>query len=242
MRLGGALLLTVMGVDAERHFGLGVPGEVLDLLEVKALFKELRDIGVAELVRMRLEVECDLHAAVGRAEQARDVAGANGAALDILPERTEGALGEALPVLHGDHEGGLRLGLLQQQAILEQAADREDPSTGVGLQHLRYGSVQLVEDERLIVRDTDDVRLEVNPLRFKYSDYYDIERDNSYGDVWEVADFAPSESDIKMLEAIANSSETIVRFEGDSKHCDLTVKSTDKQSIKDVLNAYEFLK
>lgn len=76
----------------------------------------------------------------------------------------------------------------------------------------------------------------------KYFDYYDIRRDNDYGDVWEVADFIPSDSDIKMLEAIANSSETIVRFEGDDKRSDMTIKSADKQGIKDVLSAYEYLK
>lgn len=76
----------------------------------------------------------------------------------------------------------------------------------------------------------------------KYFDYFDVERDNDHGDVWEVADFAPGDADIKMLEAIADSSETIVRFEGDSKYYDLTIKSADKQGIKDVLAAYEFVK
>lgn len=76
----------------------------------------------------------------------------------------------------------------------------------------------------------------------KYFNYRDIHRDNDAGDVWEVADFAPDNSDIKMLEAIANSTETIIRFEGDDRRFDMTVKSDDKQGIKDVLTAYEFLK
>ena len=76
----------------------------------------------------------------------------------------------------------------------------------------------------------------------KYFSYYDVDRDNGYGDVWEVADFAPSTSDIEMLKKIADSKETIIRFEGDSKRRDITVKSTDKQAIKDVILAYEAMK
>ena len=70
-------------------------------------------------------------------------------------------------------------------------------------------------------------------------DYFEVTRDNGSGDVWEYVDFSPSLSDIDMLNAIANSSETIVRFEGDSKHFDLTISSKDKQGIKNVLTAYE---
>ena len=69
--------------------------------------------------------------------------------------------------------------------------------------------------------------------------YFDVERDNDYGDVWEYVDISPTESDIQMLWAIANSKETIVRFQGDNYHYDLTIKSSDKTAIKQVLTAYE---
>jgi hypothetical protein len=45
-----------------------------------------------------------------------------------------------------------------------------------------------------------------------------------------------------MLKQIANSKETIVRFQGDNYHYDLTVKSSDKTAINQVLTAYEALK
>lgn len=57
MCLLGALLLAVVGVDAHRHLRRGVTGEVLYLLEVYALLKELRDKGVAEQVRVNVKVE-----------------------------------------------------------------------------------------------------------------------------------------------------------------------------------------
>ncbi len=76
----------------------------------------------------------------------------------------------------------------------------------------------------------------------KYSkgfDYYEIQRDNDT-EVWEYVDIAPSSTDIQMLEAIADSKETIVRFQGDY-HFDLTVSKSDKSAIKDVLLAYDVL-
>lgn len=47
---------------------------------------------------------------------------------------------------------------------------------------------------------------------------------------------------IEMLEKIANSKETIVRFQGDQYYYDVTVKSSDKTAISQVLTAYEALK
>lgn len=77
---------------------------------------------------------------------------------------------------------------------------------------------------------------------YKLFNYFDIERDNEYGNVWEWIDEEPSDSDIEMLRAIAASNETIVRFEGDAHHYDLTVKASDKAAITTVLDAFEAAK
>lgn len=69
-------------------------------------------------------------------------------------------------------------------------------------------------------------------------DYSSINRDNKYGDVWEVADIAPSENNINMLWSIVNSEETIIRFESDHKHYDFTMRDSDKTGIEDVLVVY----
>lgn len=76
----------------------------------------------------------------------------------------------------------------------------------------------------------------------KHFSYYDVKRDNGYGDVWEVGDIEPSSSDIELLKKIAKSRETIIRFEGDDHYYDLTVSSADKKAIKEVLAAYEAMK
>ena len=75
--------------------------------------------------------------------------------------------------------------------------------------------------------------------------YYNITRDNEYGSVWECYDEvlgvgeAMGAKDIKMLQAIADSKETIIRFEGDDYHYDLYVSSKDKKMIRDVLTIYK---
>lgn len=66
-------------------------------------------------------------------------------------------------------------------------------------------------------------------------------RDNAYGDVWEYIDVDPTESDRELLQAIANSKETIIRFEGDTYYYDYTVRPEDKQGIRDALALYDLL-
>ena len=50
------------------------------------------------------------------------------------------------------------------------------------------------------------------------------------------------ESEIEIFWAIANSTQTIVRFEGDEYYYDFTVSTEDKDAIREVLTAYEALK
>ena len=72
--------------------------------------------------------------------------------------------------------------------------------------------------------------------------YFDIVHDNGGGKVWEYIDVDVYDSDIKMLWAVANSQEAIVRFEGDDYSYDFTVKDSDKAAIREALTAYEALK
>lgn len=69
----------------------------------------------------------------------------------------------------------------------------------------------------------------------------EIVRDNDT-EVWEIADYAPSAEDIQVLKAIASSTETIIRFQGDEYYADHTVTDREKAAITDVLTAYDFLK
>ena len=72
-----------------------------------------------------------------------------------------------------------------------------------------------------------------------YYDYFDIERDNSGGEVWEYMDDNVGSYTLKMLEDIVDSETVIIRFEGDSHYRDITMSASDKTAIKEVLTAYK---
>lgn len=99
---------------------------------------------------------------------------------------------------------------------------------------------------RLVFRYTEDDWIFWNSLKIvvdgktytPYVPYSEIERDNGGGDVWEYWDCNPSSSDIKMLEAISKSKQTIVRFQGDNYRYDLYVSAADKKAIRDTLALY----
>ena len=106
--------------------------------------------------------------------------------------------------------------------------------SGLNVLHMVYhytGDNWVFYDEIIFLIDGD--------RRTKTFSYGDVDRDNGYGDVWERADTRPTKSEIEMLKKIAESKETIVRFQGDSKQYDFTVSAADKQAINDVLTIYE---
>lgn len=71
--------------------------------------------------------------------------------------------------------------------------------------------------------------------------YFDIKRDNAYGEVWEVADVLVTATEKELIEKIANSKETIVRFQGDEYYYDYTVPNNDKIGMKQILNVYNII-
>jgi len=76
---------------------------------------------------------------------------------------------------------------------------------------------------------------------YRFYSYYDVTRDNGYGDIWEYVDIVVGDEEIELLRAIANSENTIVRFEGDDYYDDVTIKDSDKKAIIQMLLLYEYL-
>lgn len=72
---------------------------------------------------------------------------------------------------------------------------------------------------------------------YKNIGYSNVVRDNDT-EIWEYYDEVADDDDVAMLRAIADSSETIIRFEGDNYYDDLTVTNKDKETINDVLALY----
>ncbi len=76
----------------------------------------------------------------------------------------------------------------------------------------------------------------------KSFNYFDVTRDNEYGDVWEYVDIDVGNYEIALLESIANSNRTIIRFQGDNYYHDFTVSEADKAAIRQMLNVFQLLK
>ncbi|MBQ6268404.1 MAG: hypothetical protein IJK64_11625 [Clostridia bacterium] len=70
------------------------------------------------------------------------------------------------------------------------------------------------------------------------ANYFDVERDNAHGDVWEYYDFSGTIY-VDLLRDIAKSKKTIVRFEGDQYYKDVEISAADKDGIKKILAAYD---
>lgn len=89
----------------------------------------------------------------------------------------------------------------------------------------------------------DNVTISVDGTNYyKSFDYFDVTRDNNYGGVWEYVDIPVEEDDLEILNAIADSDQTIIRFQGDTYRYDKTVTQAEKAGIRAVLDAYDFLK
>lgn len=111
---------------------------------------------------------------------------------------------------------------------------KSDSSTWMRMRYVYVGNDWVFWDNLIFSIDGEEYSRAFN--------YFDIERDNSGGKVWEYIDYTATKSDFDLLSAIAASDETIIRFEGDGgKRYDLTVSQKDKDAILDALVAYVYL-
>ncbi len=70
------------------------------------------------------------------------------------------------------------------------------------------------------------------------ADYFEVERDNSGGAVWEWYDISPGTYELEMISAVVQSKKTVIRFEGDTYRADRVISSAQKQAFRNVLAAY----
>lgn len=79
----------------------------------------------------------------------------------------------------------------------------------------------------------DDVQYPLKNLKF--------ERDNS-SSIWEWSDLLIDDASMKIVQSIADSKKTVIRFEGKQYYKDYTVTDKEKKCIKDTLYAFNALK
>lgn len=85
----------------------------------------------------------------------------------------------------------------------------------------------------------NQITVAVGDERYKKTyDYNDVTRKVGWGRVWEYAN-KNGKNDMEMLRAIADSSEAIIRFEGDDYYKDLTVTDTDKKALRQAIEVYD---
>lgn len=99
--------------------------------------------------------------------------------------------------------------------------------------------IQYEADSWLFITDyiivVDGIKFTITP------NYSDIIRNNGSGSIWESYSNTNGLKYLKMMKAIANSKETIIRHVGQSSTSDRTVRRGEKQAILNVIDAYEAL-
>ena len=100
---------------------------------------------------------------------------------------------------------------------------------------LRY-RIQYKGDEWLFIENyvikADDQRFDIAP------DYFDVERDNGYGGIWEWYDARMQPSDVRMVQAIIASKTTTLRYNGKQYYSDRQITAAEKKAMQNVLDAF----
>lgn len=258
--IGTVTLDSAEAIDAARALYDGsdadVQGAVGNLADLEAAETALSDLRVEEVVGLIDAIGTVTLESAGAVDAAQD-------AFDALSDADAAKVGNA-DVLTAAAEQLKTLKQEQAQALLANMRVEKDDVRGMAFYYpqnfpnyidTRCYVLPYIGQEgdnvwlRLLCDYTEDdwvffeqITFAVDDERYyKYYNYFDVVRDNDYGVVWEYVDTEVSDSDVEMLWAIANSTQTIVRFEGDEYYYDFTVSQGDKDAIREVLTAYEAL-
>ncbi|HIY17501.1 MAG TPA: hypothetical protein H9839_09175 [Candidatus Intestinimonas stercorigallinarum] len=258
--IGTVTLDSAEAIDAARALYDGsdadVQGAVGNLADLEAAETALSDLRVEEVVGLIDAIGTVTLESAGAVDAAQD-------AFDALSDADAAKVGNA-DVLTAAAEQLKALKQEQAQALLANMRVEKDDVRGMAFYYpqnfpnyidTRCYVLPYIGQEgdnvwlRLLCDYTEDdwvffeqITFAVDDERYyKYYNYFDVVRDNDYGVVWEYVDTEVSDSDVEMLWAIANSTQTIVRFEGDEYYYDFTVSQGDKDAIREVLTAYEAL-
>lgn len=258
--IGTVTLDSAEAIDAARALYDGsdadVQGAVGNLADLEAAETALSDLRVEEVVGLIDAIGTVTLESAGAVDAAQD-------AFDALSDADAAKVGNADVLTAAEQLKTLRQE--QAQALLADMRVEEDQVRGLTFY---YSKTQpYYADVRSYVlpyigRDADSTWLCIqyhymdydnwvfwtnltfavdDERYYKYYNYFDVVRDNDT-EVWEYVNTADvSDEDIEMLWAIANSTQTIVRFEGDERYSDFTVPQSDKDAIREVLTAYEAL-
>jgi hypothetical protein len=100
--------------------------------------------------------------------------------------------------------------------------------------HASYSGSEWIFWSKLIFNVDDNI------YTSKYSSF-EVKRDNSGSRVYEWLDVEVPDSQLPRLRAIAESQSTVIRFEGDSYINDMSLSSSQKKALSNVLAVYDGL-
>ena len=100
---------------------------------------------------------------------------------------------------------------------------------------IQYAADDWLFIEKYIIK-VDDVTYTISEEK-----YGEIETDNGSGGIWEWLDRAVDQNEMEIIKAVANGSNVKIRYVGKQYHKDRTITSTQKQALRNVLDAYEAL-
>lgn len=98
---------------------------------------------------------------------------------------------------------------------------------------IQYAADDWLFIERYVIK-VDGVTYEIEEEK-----YGEIEKDNGYGGIWEWLDRSVGKSELEIMKAVANGKDVKIRFIGKQYHNDKTISSTQKQALRNVLDAFE---
>jgi hypothetical protein len=102
-----------------------------------------------------------------------------------------------------------------------------------------YFSIRYQADDWLFIESylikADDQTFTVTP------GFQEVERDNGYGGIWEWYSTLAGSRELDIVRAIISAKKAVIRYDGKQYYRDRTITSSEKQSLKNVLDAYAAL-
>jgi hypothetical protein len=111
---------------------------------------------------------------------------------------------------------------------------------GEGEPRLRM-TLQYVANDWLFVQKYS-VKADGDVIPLHSAEFFDVERDNSGGRIWEWVDEPVDETRLKHLANIASAKKSIIRFEGKQYYRDFEIPDYDRESLTLMLNAFQMMK
>lgn len=102
-------------------------------------------------------------------------------------------------------------------------------------------TIRYVADEWLFIQSYT-IKADEETFAIDASGFNDVERDNGGGDIWEWYSTSAGPDELAMTRAVVASKRAVIRYTGRQYRKDRTISASEKQALRQVLDAYEVLR